>query len=171
MTPVMIMVTTNRPYLRVECHTALLGSVENRDTTIDLDALGVPSHDLTTLEAPFMEEEVWDTVKRLPSNKAPGPDGFTSRFYKSCCSIKADIMAAISCVWARNFRNMGQLNLPFITLIPKIDDAQYVTDFRPISLVHSFAKLVTKILANRLVGWLQQMVSPNESTFIKKRRI
>jgi hypothetical protein len=153
-------------------YTALLGSVEDRDTTVDLDALGVPFHDLIALDAPFTEEEVWDTVKRLPSDKAPGSDGFTDRFYKSYWSIiKADIMAAISCVWARKFRNMGHLNSAFITLIPKIDGAQYVTDFRPISLVHSFTKLVTKILANRLAGRLQQMVSPNQSAFIIKHCI
>ena len=41
-------------------------------------------------------------------------------------------------------------------------------DFRPISSVHSFAKLVTKILANRLAGHLDQMVSSSQSAFIKK---
>lgn len=44
-------------------------------------------------------------------------------------------------------------------------------DFRPISLVHYFAKLVTKLLANRLAGRLDQLVSPNQSAFIKGRFI
>jgi hypothetical protein len=44
----------------------------------------------------------------------------------------------------------------------------YVKDYRPISLVHSYTKLVTKVLANRLAGRLQGMVSPNKSTFTKK---
>jgi hypothetical protein len=46
-----------------------------------------------------------------------------------------------------------------------------VKDFRPISLVHSFAKLVTKILANRLAKRLTEMVSPSQSAFIKGRFI
>jgi len=37
----------------------------------------------------------------------------------------------------------------------------------PISVVHSFAKLVTKILANRLASKLDQLVSPNQSAFTK----
>ena len=37
-----------------------------------------------------------------------------------------------------------------LILIPKKLDAVEVKDFHPISLVHSFAKLVTKILANCL---------------------
>jgi hypothetical protein len=65
-------------------YNGLLGSHESREVTIDLDALGVPSYELAQLEAPFSEEEVWDTVKHLPSDKAPGPDGFTGRFYKTC---------------------------------------------------------------------------------------
>ena len=35
-------------------------------------------------------------------------------------------------------------------MVPKVEGADQVKDFRPISLVHNFAKLVTKILANRL---------------------
>jgi hypothetical protein len=28
------------------------------------------------IDAPFLEEEVWSAINRMPSNKAPGPDGF-----------------------------------------------------------------------------------------------
>jgi hypothetical protein len=128
----------------------LLGTAEVRDVTVDLEALGMPSYDLDALDAPVSEEEVWGTIKALPSDKSPGPDGFTGRFYKSCWSvIMADFMAAVHCIWARNFRNLGPLNSAFITLLPKVEGATSVRDFRPISLVHSFAKLVTKLLANR----------------------
>jgi hypothetical protein len=150
----------------------LLGTAEVRDVTVDLDALGMPSFDLVALDAPVSEEEVWDTIKALPSDKSPCPDGFTGRFYKSCWSvIMADFMAAIHCIWARNFRNLGSLNSAFITLLPKVEGATSVRDFRPISLVHSFAKVVTKLLANRLADRLQNMVSPNQTAFIKKRFI
>jgi hypothetical protein len=47
----------------------LLGSHVERDTTIDLDALGMPYDDLASSNAPFSEEEVWDTIKRLPNDK------------------------------------------------------------------------------------------------------
>jgi hypothetical protein len=70
-----------------------------------------------------------------------------------------------------NFRNFGLLNSALITLLPKLEGAALVKDFRPISLIHSFAKLVTKMMANRLAGHLGAMVSPNQTAFIKKRFI
>lgn len=52
--------------------------------------------DLSALDNPITEEEVWETIKTLPADRAPGPDGYTGRFYKACWSvIKADFMAAI----------------------------------------------------------------------------
>jgi hypothetical protein len=124
------------------------------------------------LDAPITEEEVWNTIKKLPKDKAPGPDGFTGRFYRDCWQIiKKEIMEAISAVWSRKFRNFDILNSAFIILLPKVEGANRAKDFRPISLVHSFAKLITKLLANRLAGQLQQMVSPNQSAFIKGRFI
>jgi hypothetical protein len=43
-------------------YSGLLGSYESREVTIDLEALGVLSHDLAQLEAPFSEDEVWETI-------------------------------------------------------------------------------------------------------------
>lgn len=63
---------------------------------------------------------------------------------------------------------MEALDTAYITLLSKKDGAGHVKDFRPISLVHSFAKVVTKVLANRLATWLDLMVSKNQSAFIKK---
>jgi hypothetical protein len=146
----------------------LLGISINREHTINLQELGIPSHNLADLELPFTEDEVWLTIKKLPADKASGPDGLTGRLYKSYWSIiKKDIMTAISWVWNRKMVGLTPLNTAYITLLPKKVEAEESKDFRPINLVHSFAKLLTKILANRLASRLSQMVSPNQSAFIK----
>jgi hypothetical protein len=155
----------------------LIGECGDREQTIDLDssktgcggqflcqvleALHMPTYNLAHLE-------VWNTIRSLPNDKAPGPDGFTGRFYKPCWNIiKVDLMAVVSAVWNRKFDNFGLLNSSYITLIPKQDGAVHVKDFRPISLVHSAAKLITKLLANRLSQRLNDMVSLIQSAFIK----
>jgi hypothetical protein len=68
-------------------------------------------------------------------------------------------------------RGFGRLNRALITLIPKRQDAMEVKDFRPISLVHSFSKLFSKILANGLRGRLGELVSMNQSAFVKNRSL
>jgi hypothetical protein len=64
--------------------------------------------------------------------------------------IKADFMAAILSLQQGDSRKLWLLNSAYLTLIPKKEDAVAAKEFRPISLIHNFAKLVTKIMANRL---------------------
>lgn len=58
-----------------------------------------------------------------------------------------------------------------IMLIPKKPNAAAPGDFRPITMVHSFAKLLSKLLATRLAPRLNGMISKNQSAFIKGRTI
>jgi hypothetical protein len=80
-------------------------------------------------------------------------------------------MAAVITLQQGEARKLGLLNSAYITLIPKKAEAWEAKDFRPISLVHSFAKLVTKILANRLAPILDSMIATNQSAFIRGRCI
>lgn len=68
-------------------------------------------------------------------------------------------------------QHLTHLNSAHIILIPKNTDARSITDFRPISLTHSVAKIFSKLLANRLGPELNGMVSWARSAFIKKRSI
>jgi hypothetical protein len=63
------------------------------------------------------------------------------------------------------------LNQAYIVLIPKKPFPQRVADYRPISLIHSFAKLVSKILTNRLGPELKHLISNNQTASIKQRCI
>jgi hypothetical protein len=150
----------------------ILGRAEERDYTLDLDVLDIQHHNLSELDVQFSEEEVWATIKDMPLNKAPGPDGFTGRFYKSCWSIiKGDVLMALDAIQQGHVFKFRLLNTAYITLLPKKVDAVEVKDFRPISLIHSFAKLVTKLLANRLAPLLPSLVSTNQSAFVPGRKI
>ncbi|GKF01725.1 hypothetical protein Tco_0028648, partial [Tanacetum coccineum] len=62
-------------------------------------------------------------------------------------------------------------NPSFISLIPKISDAKFVKDFWPISLIGCQYKIVRKILANSLSVVIDDLVSSEQSAFIKGRKI
>lgn len=63
------------------------------------------------------------------------------------------------------------LNSANIALLPKKHSACTAADYRPISLMHSVAKIMGKILANRLAPHLPDLVSNSQSAFIKGRSI
>jgi hypothetical protein len=149
-----------------------LGAEIQRPFTLDLLNCHRNAVDLSALESPFSEKEVQDMIASLSNDKALGPDGFTGRFYKSCWHIiKTDVMAALETLRHGNAHKLGLLNSAYLVLIPKKMDALTARDFRPISLIHSFAKLVTKLLANRLGPHLQELVAANQSAFVKGRSI
>jgi len=128
-----------------------IGSAALRDSTINWQALGYNQHDLSDLEVPFSQDEIKNIVYSMPSDKAPGPDGFTGAFFKACWeTIKDDVMAAMNSLFTLNAQGFEWLNSASIILLPKKTDATRVTDFRPISLVHGIAKIFSKVLANRL---------------------
>jgi hypothetical protein len=150
----------------------LLGAAASREFTLNLGAFHRPASNLEVLDRGFSEEEVWNTIKSIPSDKAPGPDGFTGRFYKCAWTVvKRDLLAALSVILQGDSSKLYLLNSAYVTLLPKKVQAVEVKNFRPISLIHSFAKIITKILANRLAEILPKLVSPNQSAVIKGRRI
>nr|GEZ57452.1 putative RNA-directed DNA polymerase, eukaryota, reverse transcriptase zinc-binding domain protein [Tanacetum cinerariifolium] len=117
------------------------------------------------LERDVFKEELKRAVWDYGTDKSPGPDGFTFGFYRHFWStIKNYVFEAV-----KHFFTYGDIpkgcNSSFIDLIPKIPDANLVKDFRPISLIGSIYKIIAKILANRLVGVLGDIV--NEVDFKK----
>jgi hypothetical protein len=65
--------------------------------------------------------------------------------------VKGDIMNTLHSFWSLDFRSYYLLNQALMILLWKKQDADNVKNFRPISLVHSFSKLLTKVLALHLV--------------------
>jgi hypothetical protein len=102
----------------------------------------------------------------MPTNKSPGPDGFTWEFYRHCwVIIKVDVMDALHDVWIGRDQGFEGLNKALITLLPKKEGAVDLQNFRPISLVHSFARLLTKVLARRLAPRMPDLVDSNQTAF------
>ncbi|GJT08559.1 RNA-directed DNA polymerase, eukaryota [Tanacetum coccineum] len=110
---------------------------------------------------------VWSCGK----NKSPGPDGFTFEFFRKYWdSIGPDMCVAVEWFFRHNSFAKG-CNASFITLIPKSQDPKTVSDFRPISLIGSLYKVVTKILAIRLSSVISDLISDVQTAFLPNRQI
>ena len=74
-----------------------------------------------------------------------------------------------------NFHGLGFLpdgcNSSFIALIPKKTNALLLADFHPIRSMNSTLKLLTKVLAIRLKEMMHDLVSPQQSAFIRGIKI
>lgn len=122
-----------------------MGTEAERTQTIDLATLGIQPVDLSQLEVPFTEDEVSAAITALPKDKAPGPDGFTTEFYRAAWHIiKADLLAALNTFNRADRRGFSGINNVLLTLLPKKNVVEEAGDYRPIYLIHSFAKLLTK---------------------------
>ena len=51
---------------------------------LNWDRLHIQQHNLDHLDNPISEAEVSKAILEAPNEKAPGPDGYTGLFYKSC---------------------------------------------------------------------------------------
>jgi hypothetical protein len=61
----------------------------------------------------------------------------------------------------------GSLNASFIALIPKKVEAMNIKNFRPISLVSTVYKNISKVLANKLKAILEKFISKSRNAFIR----
>lgn len=70
-----------------------------------------------------------------------------------------------------NFHERGKLvkgsNASFIVIIPKKDGACRIDHFRPISLIGSLYKIISKILARLLKLVTSSLIGESQSTFLR----
>ncbi|XP_071704195.1 uncharacterized protein [Rutidosis leptorrhynchoides] len=131
----------------------------------------ITSADNELLEAPFTEGEIWESVKCCGSSKAPGPDGFNFGFFKKFWSIiKDDLVGAINWFWVFGEFSKG-CNASFVSLIPKKSDPLSFSDYRPISLICSYYKIIAKMLSLRICKVVPSLVGKEQSAFLGGRYI
>ncbi|GJT02597.1 hypothetical protein Tco_0823766 [Tanacetum coccineum] len=116
------------------------------------------------LDRMVTKEEVKRAVWDCGIDKSPGPDGFSFSFFcHFWTTIKTNVFEAVVCFFTQRDMPNG-CNSNFIALIPKIIDANMVKDFRPISLIGCLYKIIAKILTNRLVSVIEDLVNEEWSS-------
>jgi len=120
---------------------------------------------------PFLEGEVKAAVWDCDNFKSPGPDGVNFGLIKDFWEeVKGDVMRFISEFHKNGILSRG-INTTFIALIPKADNPQRLNVFRPIALVGSLYKILSKVLANWLRTVIGRMISETQFAFVKDRQI
>src|SRR4051812_30894915 len=102
-----------------------------------------------------------EVVGAMPSDRAPGPDGFNGMFVKRCWPIIQNEFYRLAHDFHSVILNLENINGSYITLVPKSQSPQFVNDYRPISLTNVCLKFITKLIANRLQVRILECIHKN----------
>ncbi|KAK4384411.1 hypothetical protein Sango_3063500 [Sesamum angolense] len=128
-------------------------------------------HILTEEEAyalirPVTVDDVKTALFDIEDDKAPGPDGFSSGFYKAAWPIVGEEISKAIMDFFTTGRLLKQVNATVLTLIPKVRTPHSVADFRPISCCNVIYKVISKILVCRFREILDLLISPSQNAFV-----
>lgn len=146
-------------------------SQSNPDASVIDEGQRIKKESWSSLIRPVTKEDVWNVVKTMGNLKAPGPDGYNAFFFKHAWDIIGnDVYLAVN-----EFFSTGQLlkqvNHGLISLIPKVEQPSTIGHFRPITCCNVVYKIISKLLANRINEVLDELISPEQSAFVRHRKM
>ena len=150
---------------------------EQQPTTDDLLTffanLSIPklSEDIAeNLDRPITAEEVGEAIMATQSGRSPGPDGYPAEFFKRFSAKLIPLLhnmfteSLASGILPKTLRS-AQISL----LLKKNKDPHCCGSYRPISLLNVDEKILAKVLARRLERILPDIISADQTGFIRNR--
>jgi exonuclease III len=132
----------------------------------------ISEQDKTECDMEITYKEISNALKELKNGKTPGSDGFPPDFYKFFWK-DLGILVFESLQYAEQKKEMSiDQKRGVINLIPKQDkDIRHLKNWRPISLLNTDYKILTKSLATRLKKVLPSVIHPDQVAYLKGRYI
>ncbi|KAL0281795.1 UNVERIFIED_CONTAM: Retrovirus-related Pol polyprotein from type-2 retrotransposable element R2DM [Sesamum radiatum] len=160
----------------VSYYQTLLGGVRN-NRALDLSFLQPGLKHILTMEeanglvSAVSLDEIKEAFFDISEDSAPGPDGYTSAFFKAAWPIIGRDVGAAVMEFFQSGRILKQVNATLLVLIPKVPLPARVSDFRPIACCNVIYKAITKLLVRRMQQVLPLLIDCSQNAFIPGRSI
>ena len=110
--------------------------------------------------------EIEQTCVNLPTEKSPGPDRIPNEFYKVFAKLLSPLLARFYNDARRSKKLPKGFNDGIVVILYKKGNRRDVRNYRPITLLNSDYKIMTRILAKRMLSIVTQFVSDNQIGFV-----
>ena len=145
-----------------------MDNLEEMDRFLEMQNIPRLNHEeIENMNRPITSTEIETVIKNFPTNKSPAPDGFRGEFYQTFREELTPILLKL-------FQNIAEGGTPpnsfyeaTITLIPKPGkDVTNQENYRSISLMNIDAKILHKILTNRIQQHIKRIIHHDQVGFI-----
>ncbi|GJY53051.1 RNA-directed DNA polymerase, eukaryota, reverse transcriptase zinc-binding domain protein [Tanacetum coccineum] len=138
-----------------------LGSEDEVFLIDDLDSLFINKLDAQCaahMIRPVLNDEIKLAMFSIEDDKAAGPDGFSSKFFKAAWSVVgSDLHGAVKEFFSSS-KLLGEFNANLISFVPKLQTPLKITDYRPIACCNVVYKCINKVIMNRIKEGLDSIV-------------
>jgi hypothetical protein len=102
------------------CYKERMGTSHGINLQLNLsDLLKECDKDLNFLTEPFSQEEMDNVIKKMPPDKAPGPDGFNGLFMNRCWHIIKEDFYNLANEFSQGKADLRNINTSLITLFQR----------------------------------------------------